>query len=310
MVRSQMFKFIMSRVGLEVLGGVAATVLGVWLHSHFGPVAMQVVQTTPTVQTVYVDRPTIDTKVVNQVVKDPKEQAIIKELLSENRALKVTVTTLTDTVAELKQTGGTTNGGVITPVPVDTAATEPLPAHPLFNFKDWQLSATYNDIQFSYTLDQKFHIISTTGREVDGRKVSIVQLFQEGPNGERLAIPATTTAIQSDLTTNHWMFNPRIQGGLALTFMDKVNEAGGIVGLQWLKYGKGSSAEDVSLSLLTPTVFLSKSIRELGVMPISYNLGQLPHQPFTNLWVSPYIGVVDSGGVDISRVGVVLSATF
>jgi hypothetical protein len=54
---------------------------------------------------------------------------------------------------------------------------------------------------------------------------------------------------------------------------------------------------------------VSADVKEPGLLPFSFNLGRIPHQPLTNLWVSPYLGV-DVFGRSLSRVGVVFSATF
>jgi hypothetical protein len=45
------------------------------------------------------------------------------------------------------------------------------------------------------------------------------------------------------------------------------------------------------------------------VLPVSFNLGQIPKQPLKDIWVSPYVGI-DWTGRTVSHVGVSLTATF
>ena len=296
-----MWKFLrrsgQTRVVTTGLRLVLAVIAGMLIHARLtDPTSVERVIENTKIVTVNV--PVLSEKIVTKYVTDPKDKVVIAELLDRNKKLQVEVMTLSHTIAELSQSGGTHAGGVVTP---------PTPENPTYTYKDFQLTAVYHDVSFDYTLHQTFEVLSTTGRDKDGKPVGLTNVFQIGPNGERIPIPAKTVVVFADRAAKRWMASPRIQAGLGVTSgfassrlgpsVDKV----GFVALQWLKRGKSSAAEDVSFAVLSPAVFVGKE-RHVGVLPFSFNLGTLPRQPFVNVWVSPF--------VSRTRSGAVVSATF
>lgn len=272
----------------EVFYALVAVSLGIWLHAKFADPKV-VIHTVENTKIVTVNVPVLTEKIVTKYLTDPKDKKVIHELLAQNDRLKLDVLGLTQTIAELKQKGGTDDGGVVTP---------PKPDGPeVYTYHDFQLDARYMGTLFNYDLHQTFEVLSTTGRAKDGSKVALTNVFQIGKDGERVPIPAKSTAIFADEATVKWFASPRVQAGFGVTL---TGEKDGVVAVQWLKRGKSKAAEDVYLAVLSPAVLVGK--RDVGVLPFSLNLGRLPHQPFTNLWVSPF--------VSRTRAGVTLTATF
>jgi DNA-binding transcriptional regulator of glucitol operon len=287
---------------LDIIVVLLVTLLMGWnLWKHFNP-DMRTIQTTPQVTTVYVDKPVLTDRIVEKIVSDPKDKAIIKSLMAENAKLSVRVTALSQTIAETQSHGG---GILTTTPPVEATLTAPaVPAS--VHFKDWRLDFRANGDKAAYDLTQKFEVLATTGRDKDGKNISLVKLFELGANGERLpAASLTTTAIFADDTKPHWIIHPAIQAGLAITN----NERGAVVGVQWLKRGRTKAAEDSTLALLTPVAFVSQNVKEVGVLPLSVNLGLIKYMPLKDFWVSPYVGA-DLIKRTPSRVGLTLTATF
>lgn len=279
-----LFKSKVFRTILYIILGIG---LGVFLHSKFyAPrVVERVIENTKIVK---VEVPVLSEKIVTKYLTDPKDKAIIVGLLAQNSELKVQVASLSQTIAELESKGGTDDGGVVTP---------PTPENPLYTFKDFQLTAAYQGEKFDYFLHQTFEVLSTTGRDKNGEPVGLTNLFQIGPNGERIPIPAKTTVIFADQAASRWFVSPRIQAGAGATLNDK----GGVVAFQWLKRGKSKANEDIGFAVLSPALLLGQE-KTLGILPFSWNLGSLPRQPFTNVWVSPFISNTKVGGT--------LTATF
>lgn len=270
-------------------------ILGLAGYIYFKPTNIKIVpvQTTPEVQTFYVDKPVLSEKIITKVLPDPKDKAAIESLLAENQRLSSKVVELTQTIADVSSHG---EGPVEVPTPA------PISVH----FKDWRLDFTSDGQKAQYSLSQKFEILSTSGRDKEGKTISLVKLFELGPNGER--VPANnlkTTAIIADQTTPHLLISPSVQAGFMISLTDK----GGIVGLQWLKRGRTPAAEDSTISFATPVVFLTKTVKEAGLLPISINLGQLPHNPLKDVWISPYVGFSLTSTTP-KRVGLAITATF
>jgi hypothetical protein len=292
-----MMKWLMT----STIGKIAALVLvcvvaGGVVYEQCAP-PTQTVRTIDNTKIVTVDRPVLTEKIVTKVITDPKDKLLVRSLLSENERLKLDVTGLTQTLAQLHSTGGVKeSGGVITIIPNTTQVGDPV-----YEFKDFQLDAKYASSGkiFDYTLDQQFEVLSTTGRGKDGGKVGIANVFQVKPDGTRIPVPSKTVDVYADEATSRWLVSGRIQAGLGVT---TARETGGVVAFQWLKHGKSPAAEDVKLSVASPALFLTKTTHDVGVLPLSINLGSLPHQPFSNLWVSPF--------VSRTRIAGVITATF
>lgn len=302
---------------------IALASYGVYKHFSHNPIT-SVTQVTPDVKVVTVDKPVITEKIVDRIVSDPKDKAVIAALLAENKKLNAETTVLTQTIAELKSHGGgtvtmippgcqmDTHDKIICPPTDPPVVTPPNPNDGAWNFKDYHLSASFRPPSlFSYDLTQKFEILTTSGKLKDGQPIANVKLFEIDGKGDRIPVAdVKTTAIFSDQTATHWFTHTNLQAGVAFTKdPDGKTSNGGLVVLQWLKRGKTKAPEDIGIAVLSPTFFFSQDVKEPGLLPVSLNLGRVPHQPLTNLWVSPYLGV-DIFGRHLSRVGVVFSATF
>lgn len=267
-----------------------AGVIGAGIYAHYnGPTIIE--RTVEHTKTVVVEVPVLKTKIVTKLFPDPQDKATIAALFAENQRLKLDVTGLTQIIAELKTGGG--GSGTTETGPEGVTA---------FKFHDFRLDLAITGLQetptLNYDLHQKFKIFTTTGRDKQARPMVLVSVNEVTPNG---LVPLTTetTAVFADQTTNHWLVSGRIQAGFGVLFpgVDK----GGVIAFQWLKRGRSTSAEDVGFAVLSPVVFVGKTI-DYGILPVSFNLGKLPRQPFRDLWVSPFLSR--------TKVGVILTATF
>lgn len=266
-----------------------------------------VTQTTERTVTVEVPVDRLTTKTIVQYVQDDEQ---VRRLMAENARLKVEVTSLNETLATYTVHGT----GQVTQVPTNTLppVMQPSDAPTVFQFKDWRLHFTTDGQDARYTLTQKFEVLSTLGKNDKGTPVSLVKLFEIGPDGQRLPITdmQTTTVIASGGPS--WHFNPTPQAGVAFTAdKSKSRATGGVLGVQWLTRGTSEAAEDSTWSLLTPVVFLSgeSDTREIGILPFSYNAGQLKYVPFKDVWLSPYIGFSPSTRV-FGHAGITITASF
>lgn len=103
-----------------------------------------------------------------------------------------------------------------------------------------------------------------------------------------------------------------VQGGVVGT-LD--HATGYIVALQWLKFGTSNDPRNLRFAFASPAFYAAPNVHELGLLPVSVNVAELvPHQPFTNIWVSPYVSIywqsLTPQGATIKRVGVAFTATF
>jgi hypothetical protein len=288
-----------AKPAVEIAGLVLAVFLGIAIHRYFVPVVhTTTTQVTHDIQTVTVDKPILTEKTLTKILSDPKDQALIKQLLAENAALKVNVTQLTQTLGTLNQSG---SGPILVELPPADKPNDPIQYH----FKDWHLDFRTDTKTATYELSQRFEALTTTGRNKAGLPVSTVKLYELGANQERIPVTGLQTiGIFADETTPHWLLHLNVQGGIAAT-RDKTGAfaPGGVIVLQWLKHGRTKSAEDITFAVLSPTVFMDKNTQDIGLLPFSFNLGRIPKQPFTNLWLSPFIS-------KSQRLGVTLTATF
>jgi hypothetical protein len=296
-----LLKLPLARKLIEYTGvGLVVFLLTLWLHPAPKPV---VIQTTPKTTTVEVP---VDHLVTKDVVKYVQDDANAKKLLAENSKLKLQVQQLNETIASASSHGGGTVVTVpTTQVPVDLQPSTPTSS--LYEFKDWRLDFVTDTKTSKYALNQKFEILSTSGRNPDGTPVSLVKLFEIGPDEKRTEITNTkTTSVFADNTKAHWHIHPTITAGIAWT-SDK--QPGGVVGARWLTRGRTAAAEDSSLSLLSPALFINGTVKQAALLPISVNLGRIKHQPFRDLWVSPFIGY-DTTNHKTGKVGIVIHASF
>lgn len=264
---------------------VLFSILSGWLVHHFEPVQTQTVTIHDTKE-VTVEKPVVTTKVVTQVIKDPTDQRLAKAALAENTALKAKVTELTSTNAVVQFVGT----GIPQAKVEGNKTTDQV-----YAFKDFQLDATYTVSKFTYTLNQQFKVVTTTSRLEDGRTVGFVTLYQIRPEGP-VKLDAQTTSINVDEAISHWMVSPRIQGGLEV----EKGAQNGVIALQWLKHGKSKDPKDLRWAILSPAVILGQKTREAGMLPFSINLGNIPKQPLSNIWLSPIITQNKTFGLTIS----------
>lgn len=113
-------------------------------------------------------------------------------------------------------------------------------------------------------------------------------------------------------TRRHLIVGTNIQGGVVGT-LD--HATGYVVALQWLKVGTSNDPRNLRFAFASPAFYAAPNVHELGLLPISVNVAELvPHQPFTNIWVSPYVSIywqsLTPQGATIKRVGVAFTATF
>lgn len=252
------------------------------------------------IQQVKVEIPTLTTKIVDNIISDPKQQAAIKLLMKENDELKLKVTQLSSTVATNQTTGGTSQGGTITsPTQVQGNTPSMGQSKTSSHYSDFQLAADYSTNSFSYKLNQSFIIESSIGKDSKGDPIGITRLWQDTPTG-LLPIPAKTTIIQAAPNPSRWFLSPRIQGGINI---DQDKSTSGFVGLQVVKHGTSRDPKDIRFSVGTIGARISKLGTTPLLVPLSFNLGALPNQPFSNVWVSP--------GIDLNKkLSLVISATF
>lgn len=130
------------------------------------------------------------------------------------------------------------------------------------------------------------------------------------------AAPAQTGPVSASPSpqtpTPHWLVGLNVQGGVTAT---TGHATGYLAGVQWLKRGTSNTPGAVKLALLSPVFFAAPNVKEVGLLPVSVNVGAVvPHQPFTNLWVSPYVSLdwasLGPNGASLKRVGIALTATF
>jgi hypothetical protein len=286
---------------IDISLAIAALAFVIWLIPTPKPVVTQVAPNNTTIQ---VPASQLEPKTVVLYVED-KENA--ENLLAENKRLKVRVTQLTEALAQSKSSGG----GNVAGVPVDKVPEILRPSHPasptLFDFQDWRLHFVTDGQTAKYDLSQKFEVLTSTGRNEQGVPVSLVKLFEIDASGKRLPITITkTTSVFADDTRSKWRVGATLIAGLAYT---TDGNPGAVVGMRWLTRGRTQSAEDSSLSLLSPALLLNASTREFGLLPVSGNLGRLKYQPFKDLWVSPYVGFNASSRA-VGHLGIVVTASF
>lgn len=214
-----------------------------------------------------------------------KALATIKDLEAYNSKLKLRIEELSVSHVDTHSDGG----GPVVVVPPTT----PDGGDQYYQFKDWRLTFVFDQKQAHYELNQQFEILHTTGRDKNGAAVSTVRLYEIDAEGKRVPVSGKmlTTAVVRDDRSPHFFISPTIQAGYGLTYNFGQFTQGALVNLQWLKYGLTKSAEDSSIGLFSPAVFLTRNDQIVGIVPVNYNLGRLPHQPFKDLWVSPFIGV-------------------
>jgi len=261
----------------------------------------------PGVRTIRIPEAIITEKVVMRYVP-VEDRAQVSALLKENHKLKVEVDQLSWSLAQSESRG---TGTLTWETPVDTTLVSPS-----VSFKDWRLDFQGTGTRASYTLTQQFAIVNTVGRTKQNVATNLIRLYEIGPDGERTAIPVSdTSTIVTTPAGEGWYVKPTVQGGWgAIITIPTVPGAkatastAGMIALPWLKHGKSRSIEDTRWAFLTPAATINSSTRGVGILPVSLNVGTFRHQPFTNMWLSPYLGL--STGANPTQTGFMISVTF
>lgn len=280
-----------------------------------------ITQPAPHVTTIEVPVPVITEKIVTKYVPVP-DRAAAHALLTENERLKVRVEQLSVSLANAQSRGQGT--AVIAPAPAREDA--PTPAPTRVSFTDWRLNFTADGTDVQYTLTQKFSILNTIGHNKKGVATNLVELYEIGPNDTRTKIPTTETTTIAAVSPARWHVAPALQAGVGritstslittrtvVAGVSRTQRAtnfttSAIVAVQWLTHGQDTSLRHTRWAVASPAVSLSSGDRAVGVLPVSFNIGSISRQPFSNLWVSPFVGT--TGTAILDRVGLIGSATF
>lgn len=307
MFKSILVSIAKSPTARQVFMLVLAACLGAFVYAKISGPRVTIVERPGAVQEkiVYVDKPVLTEKIVTKYVTDRVE---VQKVMMENAYLENQVATLNETITRLKSTGSGQIVYVDRPVPGETRTVRE------GNFKDWRLNFTFAEDKANYTLDQQFETITVLGKDKQGKPFATTKVLEVGPGETRTPltnVKATTVQANVKDAGKRWLFSASLQAGFAGTVQPSAttskNAAGGVVGVKWLTRGYTKAAEDGVFSLLTPVVFLTKDVQEVGVLPISFNLGRVPKQPFRDLWVAPLVTFTGSG---TGRVGFSILATF
>jgi hypothetical protein len=251
----------------------------------------------PNVTTVQVPVPVITEKVVTKYIR-VEDQAAATALLAENDKLKIKVDQLSVSLAEAQSRG---HGESTTTIIPPTATT---PEEVRVTFKDWRLNFVSVNNKVNYTLTQKFSIVNTVGRDKQNVPTNLVRLYEIDAAGERVPIPVTeTTTVAATANLPQTYVKLTVQGGVGYANGQRV-----LILTPWLKRGRSTATEDTRWAFVTPAISLAKDEQAVGIAPVSFNLGSLPRQPLTNLWVSPFVGTTT--GIGINQKGVAISVTF
>lgn len=258
--------------------------------------------------------PVLTEKVITQYVS-ASDAPMVKKIMQENAARDSQVRELGITVAQHTTMGE----GPLTTVAPDALPSAPSDEAPDVSYKDWRLEFTGRGNQGRYTLKQTFSIVNTIGTDNAGKPTRITQLYEHWPNDERKEVPITeSTVFRTPDKPKKWFVSPRINAGIAQT-RDVSSSSPhttfvptGVVALSWLKHGRSRANEDIRWTVLAPAVTITDTDKSVGVIPVAYNIGSLPKQPFTNIWIGPYIGTSTplAPQQGFNRVGMTLTATF
>ena len=301
----------------KVIGGVALIVIVYMVGRRHAPVdstsGATISHPAPNVTTIQVPVETLTPKVVEAYVA-PANVAFTNALLAENKKLKVEVKELSASLAtSTSQGAGVATLTATIPTDSTTVAGVPEPAAYRLAFTDFRLDFLAEGAQVKYTLSQKFLILNTTGRNNKNIPTNLIRLYEIGPGETRTLIPVTeTTTIVAAATPSRWYIKLGVQGGMGQV-LDNTSDTSSLTmffAVPWLKRGSNHSTEKTRWAILTPVLAHSDAENSIGLLPVSLNLGTIKSgkQPFTNLWISPYIGTVT--GASLDRVGALLSVTF
>lgn len=254
--------------------------------------------------------PVLTEKIVTRYVP-AADASMVKDIMRENASQNSRVRELGIAVARHETSGE----GILTPLNGNTfpsAASDPVVN---VHFKDWRLEFTGIGTQGSYVLKQTFSIVNTIGTDDAGKTTRITKLYEHWPDDIRKEIAITeSTVLTTPINPVKWFTSPRINAGVAYTraiSSDRVSTTPtGVVSLTWLKRGRSRANEDIRWTILAPAATITDTDKSLGVIPFAYNLGSLPKQPFSNVWIGPYIGTSTPKAPTLNQLGITLTATF
>lgn len=273
---------------------IAAMIIGGFAVHRWWPEPAPIVTPGPVgnTQIVTVEKPVLDAGVASRYLQDRAEAA---RLVRDLEAARAQVTVLTETVARLSVNGG----GPVTPKPGQGAV-----AIPDFAFGDSRLDFAVAGGQATYTIHPTIEALAAVGKNGDGKLTAAVRLFDVGPDGTRTELTdAKTTVVAATPSAHRWRLGLAVQAGVGLTGnLMGADRPGLVAGVQWLRRGSSPAAEDSTLSIGTLGVYAGDGVLEPALLPVSINLGQIPRQPFRDLWLSPILTP--------HRLGVALTATF
>ena len=292
---------------------ILVTVLTVWGWTMFHTPDSIITPIVGNTKTIQVNVGALTPRVITEFIK-VEDVATVNRLMKENAALKVQVQQLTVASAESTSHIGRTEG---TTTIIDTApSAESIPERAdtktIYYDDQWRLQFWSDGITSEYWLKQKFVILNSAGVNRDHVPVVFTKLYEIGRNNERIEIPITeSTTISTVPTRMRWYLRPSLQAGAHITRSSNAATNGvnyrALVALPLLKRGTDTVPERSSLALLTPAVAIA-SDTQLGVLPISVNLGHVKYVPLSDVWVSPFVGV--PLGKQTPQFGIAVTATF
>lgn len=277
--------------------------LGVWgVHRWQTPTPAKVeIREVPK----YVEVPK-DKIVTKEVIKYVKDVVEVTKLMNEAKVKDNRITSLTETVAQLRV--------IADQGPRTEFVNVLVPGKAEAHFKDWRL--TFDAIEGAptkYSLNQKFESLVAVGKDKEGNPFVSSKLFEVGPNETRTELTgATVTHVQAVPSLKGWYFRGAVQAGFVYSYdtSAKTAVAGGVVGLKWMHRGYSKAAEDGIWSVAIPAAFISSTGVEPAIIPVSVNLGRIPKQPFRDLWLAPIVVFGKAPNVSPTRIGFSLTATF
>jgi hypothetical protein len=280
---------------------VAGAAVGILAYRSLTTPRVQIVTELGPARTVLVDRPTLQTRDVVRVVPDRVEVA---RLMADATAATQQISTLVETLATLKANGAGEIRYVDRLVPGETITRREA------RFSDWRLTFMSNEQTASYTLSQRFEVLSIVGKTSAGRPTATTRLFEIGPGEARTALTdVQTTTVAATPDAPRWHFRANLAAGVGYAGGLAGMQPGAVVGLRWLSYGTSRAAEDGRWAVASPVLWLDTTGQQVGVLPVSVNLGQIPRQPFRDLWLGGFIGITPQP-LGVGKIGVVLHATF
>lgn len=282
-----------STIGRDIIIVVLAACLGINIYGHYRK------HTGPDTASTFAPFKPTNVTPTSGPVRDvptaaPADRAAVKAATSKQTVQASVTTAVNHSTGEGTVTFTTPESAPESPT-TPAAEAQQLRVH----FKDYRLEFNTEGSTARYTLDQQFSIIQTLERAKDGTRSAKAEVFEITPTGRVPLQQVTTSVVERDDTLPHWLTGFNVQGGI------RPGPKSAVVGLQWLKHGRANNPGDLKYAILTPVVTFGGGGADVGLLPISFNVANyIPHQPTTNVWVSPYVGYFER------KLGIVVSVTF